>query len=50
MNTHTHTHTNTHTHTQNLAICGKMQKLYLHNTKIRRLNKSITYMYQLQVT
>ena len=33
---------------ENLAICGKLEKLYVHNTKIRRLNKSITYMYQLQ--
>lgn len=33
---------------ENLAVCGKLQKLLVHSTKIRRLNKSITFMYFLE--
>ena len=33
---------------EDIAVCSKLERLLLHGTRIRTLNKSITYMYALQ--
>jgi hypothetical protein len=33
---------------EDIAVNGQLEVLYLHNTRIRRLNKSVSFLYRLR--